>query len=43
MKITIKVFASLVTLFAACLVHAADSKPIARVISVQDVETDVYE
>ena len=40
MKITLKMFAFLVTLFAACLVHAADSKPIARVISVQDVETD---
>jgi hypothetical protein len=40
MKITPKLFASLLTLLAACLVQAADSKTIARVISVQDVETD---
>lgn len=37
MKITRKVFASLVTLLAACLVHAA---PVNRVISITDVETD---
>lgn len=40
MKITPKVFASVVTLLAACALHAADSKPIARVIAIQDVETD---
>lgn len=37
MKTTRKVFASLVTLFAACLVHAA---PVARVLAISDVETD---
>lgn len=40
MKIPRLVLASLVTLLAACLVHAADSKPIARVISIVDIETD---
>ena len=40
MKSPCKVFASLVTLLAACLVHAADSKPIARVMSIVDIETD---
>ena len=37
MKLTRKVLASIVALFAACLVHAA---PVARVISITDVETD---
>lgn len=32
--------ASLVTLFAACLAHAADSKPVARVMSIVEIETD---
>jgi len=40
MNTFLKVPAFLVTLLAACLVHAADTKPVARVISVQDVETD---
>jgi hypothetical protein len=40
MKITCKVLASVVTLFAACLAHAADTKPIARVMSIVDIETD---
>ena len=40
MKTTHKVFASVLTLLAACCLHAADSKPIARVISITDVETD---
>lgn len=40
MKTTRKVWASIATLLAACLVHAADPKPIARVISIVDVETD---
>ena len=40
MKTTHKVIASLVTLLAACLLSAADSKPIARVIGILDIETD---
>ena len=40
MKIASKVFASIVTLLAACLVHAADMKPVNRVISITDIETD---
>lgn len=40
MKTTRTVWASLVTLFAVCLVHAADPKPIARVIAITDVDTD---
>ena len=40
MKNTYKVLASLMTLLAACYLHAADSKPVTRVISIQDVETD---
>lgn len=40
MKTTRKVLASLVTLLAACLVHAADLKPVARVMTIIDVETD---
>ncbi len=37
---TRKVLASLVTLLAACLLHAADPKPALRVMSLLDVETD---
>ncbi len=40
MKPTIKVLASLMTLLVACLAHAADSKPVARVIAITEVETD---
>ncbi len=40
MKTTLKVFASALTLLVACLVQAADSKPVARVISITDIETD---
>jgi hypothetical protein len=40
MKTSLKVFASFVLLCAACLLQAADSKPVARVISILDVETD---
>lgn len=40
MKITRKVFASLLTLLVACSVQAADMKPVARVISITEVETD---
>lgn len=40
MKIIRPVLASLATLLAACLVHAADMKPIARVMSVGEIETD---
>lgn len=40
MKKSIQLLASFVALFAACCVHAADSKPIARVMAVLDVETD---
>jgi hypothetical protein len=40
MNTTRKVWASVVALFAACLLPAADSKPIARVISVLEIETD---
>ncbi len=40
MKTNRKVWASVVTLLAACLVHAADMKPIPRVISIVDIETD---
>src|SRR5215212_10379972 len=40
MKTTRKVWASLLTLCVACLVHAADMKPIPRVLSILDVETD---
>lgn len=39
MKLAPKVFASLLTLLAASLVQAADSK-VNRVISIQDVQTD---
>jgi hypothetical protein len=35
-----KVLAFLGTLFAVCQLHAADSKPIARVISITEVATD---
>lgn len=40
MNTTRKVLASLVTLLAACLMHAADMKPVARVMTIIDVETD---
>ena len=40
MKITHKVFASALMLLATCFLQAADSKPVARVISIQDVITD---
>jgi hypothetical protein len=40
MKTTPRVIASLLALLTACLAHAADSRTVARVISVQDVETD---
>jgi hypothetical protein len=40
MKTTRKVWASFATLLAACLLHAADSKPIARVISIIEIETE---
>ena len=40
MKIHRMLFASIMTLLVACLVHAADSKPIARVTSVTDIQTD---
>ncbi len=40
MKITRKVLASVVTLLVACLVQAADPKPVARVIAITDIETD---
>ena len=40
MKIHRMLFASIMTLLVACLVHAADSKPIARVTSITDIQTD---
>lgn len=40
MKTTRKVFASLVALLAACLVHAADTKPVARVTVITNIETE---
>ena len=40
MKTSRQILASLVALFAVCCLHAADSKPIARVMTVLDVETD---
>jgi hypothetical protein len=40
MKLTRKVLASIVTLLVACLVHAADINPVARVIAITDVETN---
>ena len=40
MKSTEKVIASLATLLAACALHAADPKPIARVMTTLDIETD---
>jgi hypothetical protein len=40
MKTIRPLLASLVTLLAVCLAHAADSKPIARVMTILDVETD---
>ena len=40
MKFAPKVFASLMTLLAVGLVHAAETKPVARVIVIQEIETD---
>lgn len=40
MKTTRILFASLVTLLTACLLHAADPKPAQRVVSILDVQTD---
>lgn len=40
MKNTPKILASLVALLAACLTQAADTKPIAYVMRIVDVETD---
>lgn len=40
MKTTRLVWASLVTLLAACLAPAADSKPVARVLSVLEIDTE---
>ena len=40
MKIARQVFASLVALVAVCLVQAADSKAVARVMAITDIETD---
>jgi hypothetical protein len=40
MKIPCQVLASAVTLLAACFAHAADTKPINRVMSVVEIETD---
>lgn len=40
MKTPRLLLASIVTLFAACLAHAADSKPVARVMSLVEIETD---
>ena len=40
MKFIRLIVASVLTLCVACLVQAADSKPVARVISIQDVTTD---
>jgi len=40
MKSSHKVIASVMALLAACFLQAADSKPVARVISIQDVITD---
>ena len=40
MKTTHRILAPIAALFAACFLQAADSKPIARVIAVTDVETD---
>ncbi|MDO8543821.1 MAG: hypothetical protein Q7S40_25545 [Opitutaceae bacterium] len=40
MKTVCPLLASIVMLFATCLVHAADLKPVSRVIAILDVETD---
>ena len=40
MKHIRSVLATFATLLAVCLVHAADSKPVARVIAILEVETD---
>src|SRR5258708_4724270 len=39
MKIAHKVLASLMTFLAVCIAQAADSKPIARVIAISEIET----
>jgi hypothetical protein len=40
MKTTRKVWASFVALCAACLLHAADMKPVSRVIAISEIETE---
>lgn len=40
MKIAWKVLASVMTLLAACLVHAADTKPASLMMALSDIETD---
>ena len=40
MKTSRQILASLVALFAVCCLHAADSKPIARVMTLLEVETE---
>jgi hypothetical protein len=40
MKMLRPVLASLLTLLAVCISHAADSKPVNRVISIQEIVTD---
>src|SRR5262245_7266652 len=40
MNITRQLWASVATLLAACLVHAADPKPVARVLTIIDVDTE---
>jgi hypothetical protein len=40
MKLAQKMFASILTLLAVGLVHAADTKAVNRVIAIQDIETD---
>ena len=40
MKTTHRILAPIAALLATCFLQAADSKPIARVIAVQEVETD---
>jgi hypothetical protein len=38
MKTTLKAFASGVTHFMACLVHVADSKPAACIVTITEIE-----
>lgn len=40
MKTSRQILASLVALFAVCFLHAADSKPVARVMTLLDIETE---